>query len=193
MEFIENDYEPLSENSFSSDSIIIDTDSDDSDSLFNYPAHDVADTLYNEDINHIECDKYNDSYYLGLFKYVEQSGNLLFMMSASSKLFLKYPHEKIVEYLKEYSLIQNISDNVDIMKMYIKNDTYYVVLKTHWIRLIQRKWKSLFNDFKKRQEQKLKSNNLKYREQNGNFPNKLNYRPKIYGMMRKLNQVKEDK
>jgi len=186
MEFIDNDYEALSDNSFSSDSIIIDTDSYDSYNLFNYPVNDVADTLYYEDVDHIESDKYNGNYYLGLFKYVEQSGNLLFMMSASNKLFLKYSHEKIVDYLKEYSIIQNISDNVDIMKMYIKNDTYYVVLKTHWIRLIQRKWKSLFNDFKTRQEQKLKSNSLKYRELNGNFPNKLNYRPKIYGMMRNL-------
>lgn len=193
MEFIDNDYEALSDNSFSSDSIIIDTDSDDSDSLFNYQLDDVADTLYNEDVDHIESDKYNNHYYLGLYKYVEQSGNLLFMMSASNKLFLKYPHEKIVDYLKEYSIVQSISDNVDIMKMYVKNDTYYVVLKTHWIRLIQRKWKSLFNDFKNRQEQKLKSANLKYRERNGNFPNQLNYRPKIYGMMRKLNRVKEDK
>jgi hypothetical protein len=193
MEFIDNEYEPLSDNSSSTDSIIIDSDSDDSDSLFNYQLDDIADTLYNEDVDHIESDKYNDHYYLGLYKYVEQSGNLLFMMSASNKLFLKYPHEKIVDYLKEYSIVQSISDNVDIMKMYVKNDTYYVVLKTHWIRLIQRKWKSLFNDFKKRQEQKLKANSLKYREQNGNFPNKLNYRPKIYGMMRKLNQVKEDK
>lgn len=193
MEFIDNDYEALSDNSTSTDSIIIDSDSDDDDSLFNYPVDDVADTLYNEDIDHIESDKYNDHYYLGLYKYVEQSGNLLFMMSASNKLFLKYPHEKIVEYLKEYSLIQNISDNVDIMKMYVKNDTYYVVLKTHWIRLIQRKWKARFNEFKKREEQKYKCDSLKYRERHGNFPNELNYRPKIYGMLRMLNQAKEDK
>ena len=193
MEFIDNDYGMLSDNTSSSDSIIIESDSDDNDSIFNYQLDDVVDTLYNEDADHVESDKYNGHYYLGLYKHIEQSGNLLFMMSASNKLFLKYPHEQIVDYLKEYSIVPSISDNVDIMKMYVKNDTYYVVLKTHWIRLIQRKWKALYNDFKKRQETKYKSNSLKYREQNGNFPNKLNYRPKIYGMLRTINRAKEGK
>ena len=193
MNFIDEEYEPLSDNTSSSDSIIINSDSDDTDSLFNYEYTDVPDTLYQQDIDHIESDKYDNHYYLGLYKYVEQSGNLLFMISASNKLFLKYSHEIIVDYLKEYSIVSNISDTVDIMKLYINNDTYYVVLKTHWIRLIQRKWKSLFNDYKKLQNSKYKSNSLKYREHNGNFPNELNYRPKIYGMLRQLNQVKEDK
>ena len=43
--------------------------------------------------------------------------------------------------------------------------------KTHWVKLIQRRWK---NVLKQRVRAKLNSNNLKYREVHGNYPNETN-------------------
>ncbi len=195
MDFFDNNYDYLSDTTSSSDSTIIasDNDSDDDSLFFNNVYSYIPDTLYNEDVEHMENDKYHGHYYIGLYKHVEQSGNFLFMTSASNNLFLKYSHDKILDYLKEYSIVSNISDNIEIMKLYVKNDTYYVVLKTHWIKLIQRKWKSLFQIYKDTQERKTHPKNLLYREQNGNFPKELNYRPKIHGMLRAFNQEKVDK
>ncbi len=194
MEFIDNNYGYMSDTTLSSDSTIIASDDDSDDSIFIHNAYnDVPDTLYNEDVEHMESNKYHGNFYIGLYKHVEQSGNFLFMASASNKLFLKYSSNQIVDYLKEYSIVPSVSDNIEIMKLYIKNDTYYVVLKTHWIKLVQRKWKALFQIYKDNQEKKTQPKNLLYREQNGNFPKELNYRPKIKGMLRSLNQEKANK
>lgn len=192
MDFINNEYDYVSDNSSSSDSIVVGSDSDnDSDNFFFNNAYtDIPDTLYNEDIKHMESDKYHGHRYIGVYKHIEQSGNFLFMASASNTLFLKHSYDQVIDYLKEYSIVPSVSDNIDIMQLYIKNDTYYVVLKTHWIRLIQRKWKSLFQKYKDIQYTKTRPSNLLYREQNGNFPKELNYRPKICGMMKSLTQGK---
>jgi hypothetical protein len=194
MDFFDNNYGYLSDTTSSSDSTIIASDNDSDDSIFiNNAYNDVPDTLYNEDVEHMESDKYHGNFYIGLYKHVEQSGNFLFMASASNNLFLKYSSNQIVDYLKEYSIVPSVSDNIEIMKLYIKNETYYVVLKTHWIKLIQRKWKALFQIYKDNQEKKTQPKNLLYREQNGNFPKELNYRPKINGMLRPLNPEKASK
>jgi hypothetical protein len=51
------------------------------------------------------------------------------------------------------------------------NDYYLAVIKTHWIRLVQRRWK---NVFKQRKNAKKNLFNLRHREIYGKFPDSCN-------------------
>ena len=51
------------------------------------------------------------------------------------------------------------------------NDYYLAVIKTHWIRLIQKRWK---NVFKQRRNAKKNLFNLRHREIYGKFPDSCN-------------------
>ena len=46
--------------------------------------------------------------------------------------------------MHNYSIIYVNNPKVDIFQLYITHQTYNVVLKTYWIRLIQRHWKNTY-------------------------------------------------
>lgn len=53
------------------------------------------------------------------------------------------------------------------------------IIKTFWLKLIQRRWKKLYQQRIKILKKRKYSNNLKYREINGKWPNKINNLPNI--------------
>ena len=64
----------------------------------------------------------------------------------SSQTFFKYLYDDIRSFLRFYSIIRPREVEVDIIKLnFIKdnegNTTYQCILKTHYIRLIQRNWR----------------------------------------------------
>ena len=64
------------------------------------------------------------------------------------------------------------------------------ILKTYWIRIIQRKWKSIF---KKRNEiiKKMSCvNSIKYREINGRWPNYIENIPYLKGMLNAYSRIR---
>jgi hypothetical protein len=70
------------------------------------------------------------------------------------------------------------------MKLYILNDgTYSVVLKTHWIRLIQRHWRKALLMRKQIMKKQMLVRSLYYREIHGKFPYGLNNMPMLTGLM----------
>ena len=71
------------------------------------------------------------------------------------------------------------------MKLYIINDAYTVVLKTHWLRLVQRHMKKLFSERMKIINMRRNINSRRYFEIYGKYPYGLNVLPSIYGMMKK--------
>ena len=100
--------------------------------------NDETDDIYEEDSSFLEEDKIHKHYYIGI-----ASEDLLLLSTISPKTFYKYDYQLVRQYLNDYSIQESPPRNIDIFQLEIQNNTYHVILKTHWIRLIQRRWKKI--------------------------------------------------
>ena len=114
-----------------------------------------SDDLF-DDIGDIEdeytedcCDK---GTYIGITVYDMQYNVNLLASRISPKSFFTHDIEDVMEYLTDNNIIEtNIEPtSPDIMKVHIDDkDAFTVVLKTHWLRLVQRKWKNVLQHRKR--------------------------------------------
>jgi hypothetical protein len=168
-----------SDDGLSNDSIIIEFDQYSDDEEDEY----TIDEIYRDEQNFLDSEKQNGHYYIGLYKYMKYQNNLL-LNAISAKTFYKYSFIHVLKYLYYYSLVRLYQPNVEIMKLYILNDgTYSVVLKTHWIRLIQRHWRKALLMRKQIMKKQMLVRSLYYREIHGKFPYGLNNMPMLTGLM----------
>jgi hypothetical protein len=137
--------------------------------------------LEEEEVNYEE--RQDGNYYIGLPYYDNAFDELLLTSSVRSETFFSYPIENITHYLKYYSVIRTEElDTPEIMQLMIHptSDAYNVVLKTHWIRLIQRTWKNVMLNRKNIIKQWAHPDALKQREIQGKSTIVL---PSFRGMM----------
>lgn len=162
-----------------------DDSTDDDFELVDDPEDDDAtiNAIFQDDNRHLDSDKNDGCYYVGIYKHISKSGNFLYINSVSGNIFTKYPVDKIQEYLHSYSIMLRRCSSIEIMQLYIRNDVYYVVLKTFWIRIIQRLWRQRVDKYKQNQEKKMLPKNMRYKEIHGKYPKELNYLPKLHGML----------
>jgi len=151
---------------------LIDSDSDD----------EISDRIYYDDEHTIEAVKTNGSYYLGCV-----CNCLLFEIAVSSRIFYKYTYRQVREYMHQYSASSCCrlyrKPILDIIVLDIQNDVYNAVLKTIWLRLVQRHWKKTFKQ--KQDILKLRKSweNQRYFELRGRYIAGSNYLPSLRGMM----------
>jgi len=69
------------------------------------------------------------------------------------------------------NLIKNKIISLQVIQQIQIGDYHMAILKTHWIKLIQRKWREIRNS---RLKAKMNIFNLKYREIHGKYPNSCN-------------------
>ena len=135
-----------------SDSDYVDDDDDDEPNDIPYMDLDYEDyddiiqnrqvqAIYQDDKDHLDADKNDGCYYLGIYKHYSSSGKFLLINSISGSTFTKYSYDDIIEYLNCYSIALRWYSEIGIIQMHITNQVYYVVIKTYWLRLIQRVWK----------------------------------------------------
>lgn len=178
----ENEYssESNTDNEYSSDS---DSDADEFQVEINDWEHDE---IYQEDSNHVYSEKEHGHYYVGLAKRLRTDGReiLLMVNSVSLFAFFKYGFERVRRYLAQYSIVRVENARVHIMKLCILEDgTYSVVLKTHWLRLVQRHWRKTYQERKRVIKGRRNLVNLRHREMNGKWPQGLNHVPTLRGML----------
>jgi hypothetical protein len=70
---------------------------------------------------------------------------------------------------------------------HLKNRECVCVLKTFWIRLVQRTWKRIYKERKDIFQRRRIISSLKHGEINGRWPDGLNVMPSVYGMLDYLN------
>lgn len=163
----------------SNESIIIEFDeySDDEED------DDIIDEIYNREHILLDSEKQDGQYYIGLAKHMK-SRNIMLLNTISARSFYKYSYIHVLKFLYYYSLVRLYQPNVEIMKLYILNDgTYSVVLKTHWIRLIQRHWRKALQMRKQIMKKQMLISSLYHREIYGRFPNGINTLPMLTGLM----------
>ena len=93
----------------------------------------------------------NKQYYLGFPYYDDEFYTYILASSIKNTTLFQFPFINCYKYLYYNSVILNSPHpNIEIMKLELEEDAceldmlYQVVLKTHWIRLIQRTWKKIY-------------------------------------------------
>ena len=146
---------------------------------FNYMTDEEYEEIYYYD-NHSDEDRLHGQIYIG--SHVIASYTYVLNISISVKSFYHFPYEMIQQYLSTPS--PNIT-SIEIMKLEIVDGNYYtVILKTHWIRLIQRVWKKVYAERLKIIQLRKSLFCQQYFEYNGKYPINACYLPSLYGMMK---------
>jgi hypothetical protein len=87
-----------------------------------------------------------DGYYIGISALHVSSGKLIFANAITPKSFFRYDFDHVMGYLVDYSIITEIrKPKLHIMKLIrTQSQRMTVVIKTHWIRIIQRTFRKIY-------------------------------------------------
>jgi len=147
---------------------------------------DSVDEIYENDD---EFDKIHSHYYIGICKLIRTPTNVdnhfLLLNAISAKMFAKYSYSTILQYLTEYSIIRTYQPTIEIMQLLISgvDQTYTIVKKTHWLRLVQRHWKKTMLQRADIHKRRCSLSSIKNFEVKGRYPDGLNVLPGLCGMM----------
>lgn len=141
---------------------------------------DMCDQIYEADQHFIDAPKQHGQYYLGNACVL----NIL-DVAVSPRTFFQFEYKDIVEYVREYSIYSTRRRpcKIDILQLCIVRDTYYIITKTLWIRLIQRHWKKVYQERMRVMNARKRICELRHRELTGKFTVDLRWLPDTYGMM----------
>lgn len=177
--------------------------------------YDVYDRIFMEDQDFVDSDKENNQYLIGGCYNIQDNketlNDIYLSIAMTPVTFFKTEYKITREYLKEYGLGINYPTNLlfrnnpllrgqelpslEIMQMKLKNDGQFchnvVVIKTTWLRLVQRRWRNIFNERKKIVKERMKVSSHKYWELHGKYPNSCRYIPNYRGMLNNL-AIKND-
>jgi len=122
-------------------------------------------------------------------KYFANEQSLVLNRIINMDTFFKYSHRILSKFVFQFSCFYLKKNPViEIGYLYLKSEenTYPVtccILKTFWIRIIQRTWRRVMNERNQILKERKKINSLLYRELHGKFPNGCAFLPTIQGML----------
>jgi hypothetical protein len=167
-----------------------DEDNEDNETMINSTRFNIIlCELYNEHV-HGKTNSEVINHYLILIKYKKfdlsniQKYARYFNSEGCKKNRKRFPHPIIRNYVQIVNNRNYIKPEIGKC-IYLNTNESVVILKTFWLRLIQRTWKTIF---KKRQlifRKRCSIQSLRYRELHGRWPEDCIY-PSIYGMLRYL-------
>ena len=97
--------------------------------------------------------------------------------------FQQNPHRMIRNYLNIISDSNYIKPEI-IVRLKLPNGYRVAILKTFWIRIVQRKWKKVFAERMRIIELRKKICNMQWRFIKGQWPFECSYMPSIVGMLK---------
>ena len=137
--------------------------------------------ILSDDYQHSFEEKQDIHYYLG--SCWKQEDKWIMTNSVSARVFYRHSFQDITHYLWLFSLVRMSSPHLQILQLHISEDgTYNVIIKTFWLRIVQRTWKRIYRE---RQEIWKKRRNiiaLRQREITGKFPIGLRVMPNLLGV-----------
>ena len=144
----------------------------------------VIDNVYLEECDFLDTDKQNGVHYIGLCSYLPDRRLTLYANAIRPKTLFKYSHAHSLSYLQLYSIIKIRNPVIDIMQLAILDDnTYTVIVKTHWLRIIQRTWKKVFQLRKSVLNKRMQIGSIRLFELSGKYPEDATYMPTLQGML----------
>lgn len=163
------------------------TSTDDDSSLTDeYEDENAVENIFDREERFLDEDKIDGVYYIGLPCLMKSPREWILQIAIQPRTMLSNKINNVMSYLIDYSVTRIRNPTIHIMKLDISNTgAYNVVLKTHWLRLVQRSWKRVLR------ERQLFINSCKtprsilYRQTHGHWENNKQY-PTIKGMICKL-------
>ena len=168
--------------------ILEDTDDSDDDTtplLYDSDYEDDLLEIFNYDLAQRELYGFNleaEKYYIGSF--CNESNNLIVSITITCGTFFKYPSNIICNYLHDFSIMMSTSSNIHIIKLDIGTDgVFNAILKTFWLKIIQRKWKKIYKQKQDIIRKRKSLFSIRNREIHGCLKDGTDYYPSIYGML----------
>ena len=145
----------------------------------------ICEQIFRDESSHIYEDKTDKKYYIGTSFIIEENIDMMLISnSISSSSFYKYKHIDVLHYLLSYSIVRSNRVSIDIMQLNISIDGIYkVVLKTFWLRIVQRTWKRIFKERQEMLRKRMSILSLRHREVTGKYPIGIRVLPDIIGMI----------
>ena len=183
------------ENSSESEIIVIDDVSMEIDPMLTEISQDITDEIdeiHHMDYQHLYSEKQNNKYYIGLCAEILQNDYLhlptesiyLMVNSISPSTYFKWSYNSCLRYLYYYGMTAMHKPQINILQLHIMDDgTYSVVIKTFWLKMIQRKWKKIFKMRKEILSNRLQLSSMHHREIHGSWPISLRVLPGLVGLL----------
>lgn len=145
-----NEYGNDSESESSESEIIINNSDYESDSESELlPEYNVYDEelifMYVDESEHYNL--VDNKYYLGLNGYIYVQGRTqsILLTTVSAQSFFRYNYQTVIHYLTDFLTSYSYQPRIDIILLKINSHGVYIsIIKTFWLKIVQRKWKSVF-------------------------------------------------
>ena len=135
-----------------------------------------------------------DGYCIGIYNKVHDNHEITLLLGnyVTACIFFKYDFLIVKRYLINWSVIVPGIDiqNVEIMKtVTIGNDITRVIIKTFWLKIIQRTWKNILKNRALIWKKRGRISSLRHREIYGQWPTSLMSLPCLRGCLFKCTKI----
>jgi hypothetical protein len=159
------------------------TDDEDTDDEYGRDIEDYR--LIMSELSHESAEREHGHYYIGM-PYLSNTENIYILNATiSANTFLKFDYSRCQSYVRNTSVFYIHSrTNLEIMKLYIHPDQMYeVVLKTHWLRIVQRTWRKVYRQRCNIIKLRANPRNQEYFRRHGKYMEGTRCLPSIRGMI----------
>jgi hypothetical protein len=166
--------------------IILDSDEE----IYTDDEHDeyIIDDIYRDECEYLDTEKQSGHYYIGVVGSISQDA-ILYANSIRPQTFFKYAYAHSLSYLQLYSIFRIRKPKIEIIKLLILDDsTHIAILKTHWLRIVQRTWKKIHSQRKIILNKRMSPNARRLFEISGRYPPDACYMPSIRGTLYAYNK-----
>lgn len=163
-------------------------DSMESDTEYDSETEEMVDRIYFHEEDFLDSEKEDKHYYIGNSRVSSDKLYILYANAVTPTTFFRFDINHVKWYLHDYSIFVTNS-NIDIMKLFILDDhTYTVVIKTYWLKIIQRHWKKIYSQRKYCISRRRQIKTMMYVERNGMYPYDCHSMPGLQGMLMSYNK-----
>jgi len=158
-------------------------DSMESDTEYDSETEEMIDRIYFHEEDFLDSEKEDKHYYIGNSWVSQDKLYILYANAVTPTTFFRFDINHVKSYLHDYSIFPTNS-NIDIMKLFILDDhTYTVIIKTYWLKIIQRHWKKVYSQRKYCISRRRQIKTMMYVERNGMYPYDCHSMPGLQGML----------
>ena len=151
---------------------------------------DTYDQIF-EDEKDLRSPRRNGGMYIGLTTYDQAYKTFMMASTVHAQTLYKYTPQDVLRYLYQYNVSRHTKQTVHIMQLHMVPNTmfgatYEVVIKTHWLRLVQRRWRKVFCERQRILRERVHPGSRRILELCGTYPVGARYLPGLKGMLHDL-------
>ena len=149
------------------------------------PGHYLIHSKYDSLVTNYDSDNSDyldeeDEYECDIYDVMHEFKRHIWHNIVSSRQFSSHP------FIRNYKAIVSNENYIkpEIAEcLYLSGDECVAILKTFWLRLVQRAWKRVFAERKQVYARRMRPDSLRHRETMGKWPSSCNRLPGLHGML----------